>query len=47
MLDKSCRKHKDNVLCCEKKEEKMKIRLTKTKEKAFLRNKCVVNKVRK
>ena len=47
MLDKSCRKNKDNVLCCEKKEEKMKIRLTKAKEKAFLRDKCVVNEIRK
>ena len=47
MLDKSCRKNNYNVLCCEKKEEKMKRRLTKTKEKAFLRDKCVINKIRK
>lgn len=31
----------------EKKEEKIKRRLTKTKEKAFLSDKCVVNKIRK
>ena len=37
MLDKSCRKHKDNVLCCEKKRGKDEKTLNENERKSVFK----------